>query len=121
MVHVGVRSTFVRASYEPWLRAALLFAVLSAAGAMVAAGILATAALQPIEEISRQLEHLAPDGSSEVAEPERASPVLPRRIAGPLRIVPPHQDAVLRMTRTIDRLGRRCDRGRRATRHFRRT
>ena len=37
LVHVGVRSTFVRASYEPWLKAALLFAILAAAGAVVAA------------------------------------------------------------------------------------
>ena len=109
VVHVGVRSTFVRASYEPWLRAALLFAVLSAAGAMVAAGVLATAALQPIEEISRRLEHLAPDGVPDgvpeggVAESSVVPPA--RRIAGPLRISPSPQDAVLRMTRTIDRLG----------------
>ncbi len=104
IVHVGVRSTFVRASYEPWLRAALLFAVLSAVGAMVAAGVLATAALQPIEEISRRLEHLAPDagGDGEAAD---TSTVPPRRMTGPLRISPSPQDAVLRMTRTIDRLG----------------
>ena len=105
IVHVGVRSTFVRASYEPWLRAALLFAVLSAVGAMVAAGVLATAALQPIEEISRRLEHLAPDAAGEGEAPEPSVVPAPRRIAGPLRISPSPQDAVLRMTRTIDRLG----------------
>lgn len=105
IVHVGVRSTFVRASYEPWLRASLLFALLSAVGAMVAAGVLATAALQPIEEISRRLEHLAPDAAGEGDLPEPAPMPPPRRITGPLRISPGPQDAVLRMTRTIDRLG----------------
>ena len=90
LVHVGVRSTFVRASYEPWLRAALLFAVLAAAGAMVAAGLLANTALRPIEQISDRLETLA---AREEEQTERALP------AGEPK------DAVVRMTQTIDRLG----------------
>ena len=89
LVRVGVRSTFVRASYEPWLRAALLFAILAAAGAVLAAGVLASAALRPIETISRQLEHLA-KREAEGPEPEE-------RDGG--------RDAVVRVSRTIDRLG----------------
>ena len=89
VVHVGVRSSFVRASYEPWLRAALLFALLAAAGAMVAAGLLATAALRPLELINERLATLA---RSEGERPEQA------QIAGGPR------DAVVRMTQTIDRL-----------------
>ncbi len=89
IVHVGVRSSFVRASYEPWLRAALLFALLAAAGAMVAAGLLATAALQPIERINERLATLAGDEGELPANAEVAS--------GP-------KDAVVRMTQTIDRL-----------------
>ena len=89
MVHVGVRSSFVRASYEPWLRAALLFALLAAAGAMVAAGLLATAALRPLELINERLATLA---RSEGERPEQAM------LAGEPR------DAVVRMTQTIDRL-----------------
>ncbi len=49
VVHVGVRSTFLRNSYEPWLRAALWFALVAALAAMVAAGLLANLALRPIE------------------------------------------------------------------------
>ena len=89
VVHVGVRSSFVRASYEPWLRAALFFALLAAAGAMVAAGVLATAALRPIELINERLATLA---GSEGERPEQT------KIAGEPR------DAVVRMTQTIDRL-----------------
>ena len=89
IVHVGVRSSFVRASYEPWLRAALLFAILAAAGAMVAAGLLATAALQPIEQINQRLATLARDEGELPANAEVTS--------GP-------KDAVVRMTQTIDRL-----------------
>ncbi len=91
VVRVGVRSTFVRASYEPWLRAALIFAVLAAAGAVLAAGVLASAALRPIEQISQQLEHLA-KREAEEPEPEREA----REGA---------RDAVVRVSRTIDRLG----------------
>jgi len=99
IVHVGVRSTFVRASYEPWLRAALFFAVLATGGAVVVSGVIATAALQPIEQISRQLEHLT---QSEEVVPEE--PVLPRlrNLRGGANAPP---DTVVRVTRTIDRLG----------------
>ena len=89
VVHVGVRSSFVRASYEPWLRAALLFALLAAAGAMVAAGLLATAALRPLELINERLATLA---RSEGGQPEQ------------IEVHSEPQDAVVRMTQTIDRL-----------------
>ncbi len=102
IVHVGVRSTFVRASYEPWLRAALLFAVFATAGAVVAAGVIATAALQPIEQISRQLERLTQDGEA-VAEPPTPVPAPRMRHLRVGASAP--QDAVGRVTRTIDRLG----------------
>jgi len=44
-VHVGVRSTFLKNAYKPWLLAALWFALGSAAIAMIAAGLLANLAL----------------------------------------------------------------------------
>lgn len=89
-VHVGVRSTFLRNSYEPWLRAAGLFALLAALAAMLAAAILANAALQPIEQISRQLEKL----TLQAGEPAASDAA---RKAD--------SDAVLRVSQTIDRLG----------------
>jgi signal transduction histidine kinase len=90
VVHVGVRSTFLRNSYEPWLRAAALFALLAAVAAMIAAAVLANAALQPIEQISRQLEKLTRQpGHSVVPSPPAK----------------PDSDTMIRVSQTIDRLG----------------
>jgi signal transduction histidine kinase len=91
VVHVGVRSTFLKNSYEPWLRAALIFALLAAVAAMVAAGLLANLALRPLEAISARLESLT------LANGEASPRMLE---AGAER-----NDAVVRVTRTIDRLG----------------
>jgi len=90
VVHVGVRSTFLRASYEPWLKDALIFALLAALAAMVAAGLLANVALQPIEAISRKLESLT------IADRD-ALPQVKEKDSG--------SDAVVRVSKTIDRLG----------------
>lgn len=90
IVHVGVRSTFLRNSYEPWLRAAMLFAVLAGLAAMIAAAVLANAALQPLEQISRQLEKLTVQSGEVAAMP------------------PPDKsdsDAMVRVSQTISRLG----------------
>lgn len=89
-IHVGVRSTFLRNSYEPWLRAAFLFALMAAVAAMLAAAVLANAALQPIEQISRQLQKLTMQAGA------TAAPVDADKAAG---------DAVVRVSQTIDRLG----------------
>ncbi len=90
VVHMGLRSTFLRASYEPWLKDALIFALLAAFAAMIAAGLLANVALRPIEVISRRLESLTivdSDASRQMLEKGQGS------------------DAVVRVTKTIDRLG----------------
>lgn len=90
IVHVGVRSTFLRNSYEPWLRAAGLFALLAAIAAMIVAALLANLALQPLEMISRQLEKLTLQaGAAAEAEVARSS----------------NGDAMVRVSQTIDRLG----------------
>jgi signal transduction histidine kinase len=90
VVRVGVRSTFLRASYEPWLKDALIFAFLAALAAMVAAGLLANVALQPIEVISRKLESLT------IADRDLL-PQVKEKDSG--------SDAVVRVSKTIDRLG----------------
>ncbi len=89
IVHVGVRSTFLKNSYEPWLRAALWFALLAGLASMVAAAFTANAALQPIEQISSQLERLTTGSDDGAAQAMLSS----------------GSDAVVRVTRTIDRLG----------------
>jgi signal transduction histidine kinase len=89
-VHVGVRSTFLRNSYEPWLRAAALFALLAALAAMMFAALLANLALQPIEMISRQLEKLTLQVGATAALPAKDTA---------------DSDAMVRVSQTIDRLG----------------
>jgi signal transduction histidine kinase len=90
VVHVGVRSTFLRNSYEPWLEAAGLFALFAGVGAIIAAAVIANAALQPIEQISRELEKLTLEAGTAPAlpQPDRSE-----------------NDAVVRVSQTIDRLG----------------
>jgi signal transduction histidine kinase len=90
IVHVGVRSTFLKNSYTPWLRAAMFFALLAGLASMLAAGVMANSALRPIEEISARLETLTmPVGEEAALQLE----------AGEGR------DAVVRVTKTLDRLG----------------
>ncbi len=91
IVHVGVRSTFLKNSYAPWLRAAVIFAMLAGLASMVAAGVMANSALRPIEQIGERLESLtlppAGDASARLLETGVKS------------------DAVVRVTETLDRLG----------------
>jgi signal transduction histidine kinase len=90
IVHVGVRSTFLKNSYLPWLQAALTFALLAGLASMVAAAVMANTALQPIEQISSQLEKLTLGGGD----------VAPRLLESS-----EGRDAMVRVTKTIDRLG----------------
>jgi signal transduction histidine kinase len=94
VAHVGVRSTFLKNTYEPWLRDALWFALVAALAAMLFAGVLANVALRPLEAISARLDSLTranrPVGSDSSAHMAAG--------AG-------GNDAVVRVTKTIDRLG----------------
>jgi len=94
VAHVGVRSTFLKNSYEPWLRAALFFALLATLAAVLAAGLLANVALRPLQAISARLERLTLAGREAGSE----DPI--GLLAGGVG-----SDAVVRVTKTIDRLG----------------
>ena len=99
VVHVGVRSTFLRNAYEPWLWDAMKIALLAIAASVLAAALLAAVALRPLEAIGQQLERLTlTHGQTEDAEvPE---------ISDKLLEDPKSVDAVGRVNLTIDRLGR---------------
>ena len=56
-VHVGVRTTFLRAVYEPWLSATITLMELVLGAALIAAFLLSNLALRPLEEISLQLDY----------------------------------------------------------------
>jgi signal transduction histidine kinase len=90
IVHVGVRSTFLKNSYAPWLSRAIVFVLLAGLASVVAAGVMANSALWPIEQIGARLESLTLPPSDESARRLEAG-------AG--------TDAVVRVTRTLDRLG----------------
>ncbi len=61
-VHVGVRTTLLRAVYEPSLKQALTLMCFAAGTALIAAFLLGNLALRPLEEISMQLDRLTPMG-----------------------------------------------------------
>jgi signal transduction histidine kinase len=94
VAHIGVRSTFLKNSFEPWLRAALFFALAAALVAMLAAGVLANVALRPLEAISVRLASLT-----------RASNAVSSDSSAQLMVGGAGSDAVVRVTKTIDRLG----------------
>ncbi len=95
IVHVGVRSTFLKNSYLPRLKDGLLVAALCAFISMMAAGLLANVASLPIEEIRMQLERLTAGSSIEETS-----------MLGLEDGYNHKDDAVVRVTNTIDRLGR---------------
>lgn len=89
IVHVGVQSTFLKNSYAPWLRAAMIFALLAGLASMIAAGVMANSALRPIEQIGARLESLTmPAGDGPTMQLESGE----------------GHDAVVRVTKTLDRL-----------------
>lgn len=91
IVHLGVRSSLLRNSYLPLLRASILFSVFAILGCILAAAILSAVALRPIEEINRRLEILSAVELPE-EKPDEA---------------PDSKDAVVRASDTIDRLGKK--------------
>jgi signal transduction histidine kinase len=100
IVHVGVRSTFLRAAYQPFLHGALQFVLLATLASMAAAAVLSAIALRPLQAIGEQLERLT------LTRGNTSSDALPGQT--PLRLDPPSSvaDPIGRVTRSIDRIGR---------------
>jgi signal transduction histidine kinase len=96
-VHLGVRSTFLRNSYEEWLRSALWVALAAGLASIVGAGLLANLALRPIEQISTRLERLTVAPELGLGTGGATQPTLEAGEGG--------SDAMVRVTKTIDRLG----------------
>lgn len=69
-VHVGVRTTLLRAVYAPWVAEAITLMGFAAGTALIAAFLLSNLALRPMEEISMQLDYWTPssEGLTEGAE-----------------------------------------------------
>jgi PAS domain-containing protein len=93
-VHVGVRTTFLRAVYEPWFSAAITLMGLVLGTALIVAFLLGNFALRPLEEISEQLDYWA--GLGEFTGEER------RKVEQA-----PKQDTAERVSSKIDLIGHR--------------
>jgi signal transduction histidine kinase len=93
IVHIGVRSTFIRASFAPGLRDALLFAVPATLMLVLGAGVLTNIALRPLEAVNAQLERLT------VGAEEDGTQSVDGLLDQP--------DTVVRVAKTIDRLERK--------------
>lgn len=89
-VHVGVRTTLLRAVYAPWLEEALTLMGFALGTALLVALLLSNLALRPLEEISMQLDYLSPFG-------EDAERLLKE----------PRQDVGVRVSHQIERIGQR--------------
>ena len=93
VVHVGVRSTFLKASFAPGLTDALVFAGLAALALVVGAALLTNVSLRPLEAINSQLELLTAGAEDEVASP--------------YELVRGRTDAVVQVAKTLGRLERK--------------
>ena len=89
-VHVGVRTTLLRAVYAPWLAEAFTLMGFALGAALVAAFLLSNLALRPMEEISRQLDYWT--AASEAAEGDEKAP---------------RQDMAARVSNKIEIIGQR--------------
>jgi PAS domain-containing protein len=95
-VHVGVRTTLLRAFYAPWLTDALTLMGFALATALLAAFLLSNLALRPMERISKQLDALTAAGEAMGAVEE----------AGKQR-KQDKQDMAARVSSKIERIGQR--------------
>jgi len=93
-VHVGVRTTLLRAVYTPWLKAALTLMEIVLGTALIAAFLLSNLALRPLEQISRQLDYwTASAGATSEANAEERQP--------------PRQDTAVQVSNKIELIGQR--------------
>jgi signal transduction histidine kinase len=89
-VHVGVRTTLLRAVYEPSLKEAFTLMCFAAGTALIAAFLLSNIALRPLEAISMQLDYWSPPG---LGSPEGGES--------------PNLDPVARVSTKIEQIGQR--------------
>ena len=94
VVHMGIRSTFLRASYAPWLKPALAFSALAVIGCIFASAFLSSLALRPLERITARLEQLS--HASSAADKQQVPDIR-------------QQDTVGRASASIDLLGRQLE------------
>jgi nitrogen-specific signal transduction histidine kinase len=104
LVHVGVRSTFLKANYEPRLKDGLLLALVCALISMTAAAVLTNVALRPMELVEMRLAKLREATAGTISM--EANAALPERYIPRLEAGGKDRgDTVVRVSNTIDQLG----------------
>ncbi|HEX4066168.1 MAG TPA: ATP-binding protein [Acidobacteriaceae bacterium] len=111
-IRIGIRTTFLRNAFRPWLLESFSFMGLAMIISIVVAAFVANLALQPIEQISRRLDALtAQEADAEPAaarELKRPTPAeAPSALATVLDPLRRGTDAVAQVSGKIDRLGQR--------------
>ena len=113
-IRVGIRTTFLRNVFAPWIWASLTFTGIAILSSLIIAALLANLALQPIEQINLRLDTLEHAGFEQDAfEPppaEPAEPPAPRegRLIRPSALIGPStEDTVVQVSDKIERIGRR--------------
>jgi signal transduction histidine kinase len=114
-IRVGIRTTFLRTVFAPWIWASLTFTGIAIISSLLVAALLANLALQPIEQISLRLDTLEqedfdrdgesiPPQQAELPPPTRESPAWMR----PATLIRPSaEDPVGQVSNKIERIGRR--------------
>jgi signal transduction histidine kinase len=95
-VHIGVRTTLLRAFYAPWLAEAVTLMGAALLAALLVAFLLSNLALRPMEEISRQLDFLT-DSNEESTKSESTRREKPA----------PRQDMAEQVSNKIEKIGQR--------------
>ena len=90
-IRVGVRTTFLRAVYRPWIFEAITLMGIALGIALLVALLLSNLALRPLEEISKQLDYWTSGGAN--AEEDPAAHAL--------------QDTPARVSTKIEQIGQR--------------
>jgi signal transduction histidine kinase len=90
-VHVGVRNTFLREAYKPWLKDASELMGITLGATFLVALLLSNLALRPLEDISRQLDFWTSQSESDRSEGKPAV----------------RQDTAARVSTKIEQIGQR--------------
>jgi signal transduction histidine kinase len=114
-IRIGIRTTFLRNAFHPWLVESLSFIGLAMIISIVVAAFVANLALQPIEQISSRLDALtALEADAETQRQREAPPGqehFPDQPGGLSALAEPilrrNPDAVARVSGKIERLGQR--------------
>jgi signal transduction histidine kinase len=90
-IHLGVRTTFLREAYKPWIADAIWLMGVALGIALLVALLLSNLALRPLEEISKQLDYWTSGGAN--AEEDAATGAT--------------QDTPARVSTKIEQIGQR--------------